>query len=227
VALAVVIVAAGLLAKPWVEERRWIDSLRIGDEREREIAAEALGKTKSARAVPVLAELLRSEIGVRDPEMEWLAASEEPGDEDLYIILPGHGARYLKVHYAVLALGRIGESAVPALADCLRHPNALVRMQAAFALCMIGPEAGGAVEALVSVLQEKRDQSWYIGYAAAALGRIGAGANAALPTLRDIANMDEALRGLLWKIAGKIESASETVRKRAREHTGQLMERTP
>jgi HEAT repeat protein len=145
--IAVLLAAAVVIIKPWLQERHWIRTLTAGDAREREAAAEALGEMKSVRAVPALAEALRAELGVRDPEMEWRAGRQEPDEEYFIAAMPVHaGLMYVKMHHSTGALVKIGSPAVPFLADCLEHPNMLVRLQAAFGLCMIGPEARGATK---------------------------------------------------------------------------------
>ncbi len=79
------------------------------------------------------------------------------------------------------ALGRIGQPAVPALADALLDPDATVRLQACRALAFMGAQAANAVPALQRALGDAdiavREQ------AALALGQIGAAAQPAVPAL--------------------------------------------
>jgi len=79
------------------------------------------------------------------------------------------------------ALARIGESAVPSLAQALAAPEVSVRLNAARALARIGPEAKSAVPALVTALNDA-DPLVRI-TAARALGQIGADASSAIPAL--------------------------------------------
>lgn len=121
-----VLVGVGIASKDRILEKWWLHKLKTGGEREKETAARALARVKSIGAVPVLATLLCSEASARA------------------LLLEGNGKhRYLKVHYAASALEKIGVPAVPALGDCLEHRNPLVRVQAALALCRIGPEHSG------------------------------------------------------------------------------------
>ncbi len=85
------------------------------------------------------------------------------------------------------ALARQGPAAVLALAEVLRGPSARNRRGAIWVLGEIGPEAGGATEALVAAL---RDQPTDYSIPdcedpRAALARIGPPARAAVPALRE------------------------------------------
>ena len=86
-----------------------------------------------------------------------------------------------------MALGRavraMGSSAVPYLVAALGSEAPRTRFDAAQALAKLGPEARGALEPLIEVVERDRDYS-VRACAAAALGAIGPPAAAALPALR-------------------------------------------
>jgi HEAT repeat protein len=78
-------------------------------------------------------------------------------------------------------------SAVPALVELLRHPEAEVRRRAAFAMVRIGPGAKAATPALVEAL---KDQDPRVREGAAyALGTIGPDASPSAPAL-EVASQD-------------------------------------
>jgi hypothetical protein len=79
------------------------------------------------------------------------------------------------------ALGRIGGPAVPALADALTDPNAVVRLQACKALAYMGAKASPAVPELVQRLYDSEEAVRM--QAANALGQIGEEARPAVPQL--------------------------------------------
>ncbi|HEY2826754.1 MAG TPA: HEAT repeat domain-containing protein [Pirellulales bacterium] len=79
------------------------------------------------------------------------------------------------------ALGRIGQSAVPALSDSLTDPDPMVRLQSCRALAYMGAQAKDAVPALIRALNDS-EQAVREG-AAAALGQIGQPAGPAVPEL--------------------------------------------
>jgi HEAT repeat protein len=84
------------------------------------------------------------------------------------------------------SLGRIGESAVPALVRSLNHPDPVLRLRAAKILGRIGPEARSAVPQLVSTL---RDPQLPVRKAAIwALGQIGPDAAEAVDPLLNVLN---------------------------------------
>jgi HEAT repeat protein len=82
---------------------------------------------------------------------------------------------------AAQALARIGAPAVPELVSSLKHPAAIVRIRAAGALGMIGPDADEAVPALITALGDNDPQVRQL--AAGALGEIGPKAKAAVVPL--------------------------------------------
>ncbi|MFO0905493.1 MAG: HEAT repeat domain-containing protein [Pirellulales bacterium] len=82
---------------------------------------------------------------------------------------------------AAVALGRIGEPAVPALVEALRSHDPEIRLQAADTLARIGPGAEQAVPSLTELLE---DEDIRIRKAAArALGQIGPKAAESVPSL--------------------------------------------
>ena len=82
---------------------------------------------------------------------------------------------------AAVALGRIGEPAVPALVDALRSHDPEMRLQAADTLARIGPGASQAVPSLTELLE---DEDIRVRKAAArALGQIGPKAAESVPSL--------------------------------------------
>src|SRR5262245_38458669 len=86
--------------------------------------------------------------------------------------------------YGLSRLGAEAAPAVPALAEALKSPDALVRQNAALALGAVGPEANPAVPALTTALA---DFEWAVRrQAALSLGQIGPGAKSALPALRKL-----------------------------------------
>ena len=90
---------------------------------------------------------------------------------------------------ASMALGRIGEAAVPGLTQSLHHPQSVVRRQAAETLARIGPASAPAVPDLVRALS---DQDPLVRRAAArALGQVGPAAADAVPALLRIMQEQE------------------------------------
>ncbi|MBI4601949.1 MAG: hypothetical protein HY721_08310 [Planctomycetes bacterium] len=133
----VVLVAAGLAAKDRIREEWYLHKLKTGEQNEREVAAEVLGELKCNRAVPLLVELLRDESTARN------------------LLEPLTGKRrHLKIHYAAGSLEKIGAPAVASLANCLDHPNPLVRVQAANVLLKMGRETCGPIFAKAQALME-------------------------------------------------------------------------
>jgi HEAT repeat protein len=138
----------------------------------RRAAASALGKTKSAAAVPPLAQALEChEEGVRQAAAEALGELEQPsGAVPLRIALTDadEGVR----RQAAESLGRLKDaSAVSSLIECLANDSYGVRTSAARALGRIGDRA--AVPPLVAALQ---DEDYSVRKAAAeALSLLGDG----------------------------------------------------
>jgi hypothetical protein len=83
------------------------------------------------------------------------------------------------------ALGRIGGPAVPALADALSSPDAVVRLQACKALAFMGARASPAVPELVKRLYVDPEEAVRT-QAANALGQIGEEARPAVPQLMEM-----------------------------------------
>jgi hypothetical protein len=79
------------------------------------------------------------------------------------------------------ALGRIGQPAVPALADSLADTDPFVRLQACHALAYMGAQAKDAVPALTRTLNDS--ETAVREAAAEALGQIGLPSTPAVPAL--------------------------------------------
>jgi len=84
-------------------------------------------------------------------------------------------------HFASLALGQIGKSAVGVLIDGMKSDRASVRWDSAVALGQIGADARAAVPQLIAMLDDK--DPIYRTQAATSLGQIGPGAKEAVPAL--------------------------------------------
>ncbi len=122
-------------------------------------AAEALCHLgEAARPAAVL--LVRAHADESDEVREWVAAAlEELGPPDIadterlagFALDDNHDVAY----WAITLLGRLGESAVPALGQVTRamstHVAPAVRQRAAWALGKIGPAASSALDALRTV----------------------------------------------------------------------------
>ena len=152
----------------------------------RRVAASALGKTKSAAAVPPLAQALEChEEGVRYAAAEALGELEQPsGAVPLRIALTDADEDVRR--QAAEGLGRLKDApAVSSLIDCLANDSYGVRTSAARALGRIGDRA--AVPPLVAALQ---DEDYSVRKAAAeALGLLGDGV--AIAQLRQLLPRDK------------------------------------
>jgi HEAT repeat protein len=82
---------------------------------------------------------------------------------------------------AARTLAQVGRYATPALVTALGDNSATVRHRAAWALSLMGPEAGAAVPALTDALGDKNEKVRNL--AATALGEIGPPAQPACPAL--------------------------------------------
>jgi HEAT repeat protein len=130
-----------------------ITRLKNADAGVRVNAAEELGRSGVAEAVPALSDAMNDDYwGVR------LSAAMALGD-----------------------IGNASEPAVPTLAKALRDETPSVRSGAAWALGRIGEPAKAAIPALIEALQE--DEASIRFNAAYALGRIGEAAKDAVPAL--------------------------------------------
>ena len=133
---------------------------------------------------PRVREAVLAGLGRPGPEAQALIATlvAALGHEDIYL----RGA-------VSLALGRIGEPAVPALTRALQDPNGEVRWSAAIALGRVGTPAQGALPALIGALA---DVDANVRHAAAiALGVLGPTAREAAPALTGLlADREEAVR---------------------------------
>jgi HEAT repeats len=88
------------------------------------------------------------------------------------------------------SLARIGEDAVPAVAQALRHPDPARRLQAARILARIGPSAAKAVPTLIVALEDQQPEVRKA--VARALGQIGPAASAAVQPLLKTIEADSA-----------------------------------
>ena len=87
-------------------------------------------------------------------------------------------------HEAVRAMVEIGAPAVPALVDLLRDEERFIRRGAAYALGGIGPDAKGALPAIVDTLSDGAQGNWVVRQACVyALVHIGLEADVMLPTM--------------------------------------------
>jgi HEAT repeat protein len=132
---------------------KWIEELRDPNVKARLKPAEALGTYGAAArdAIPGLMKLVRLETN------------------------------YPPSHAATQALARIGRAAVPELVGALKHPLAVVRFRAAWALGLIGPDAAQAMPALIKALGDGDRQVRQL--SAYALGEMGPKAAAAVVPL--------------------------------------------
>jgi HEAT repeat protein len=100
---------------------------------------------------------------------------------DLGKLLRQETSNILPSQAAAEALARIGAAAVPELAAALKNPAAVVRVRAAWALGMIGPDAEEAMPALIKALGDRDKQVRQL--AAYALGEMGPKAEPAVVPL--------------------------------------------
>ena len=97
---------------------------------------------------------------------------------------------------AAEALGALADvAAVPALIRALDHPN---QVCVAAALALGRMRARDAIEPLRAVLDDDHKFWMPRGAAAVALGRIGPAAEAALPSLRRVLELDDLTHGTSW-----------------------------
>jgi RNA polymerase sigma factor (sigma-70 family) len=88
--------------------------------------------------------------------------------------------------YAAAELGKLGrkaKSVVPQLLEAVKHPDAHVRINAAYALVQVGSDPDKTVAVLITLLQNE-PQREVRRSAAAALGEMGPAAAPAIPALR-------------------------------------------
>lgn len=187
-----------------------VQALKEKDPQLRLLAAEALGQIgpDAAPAVPELTELLKdADPGLRQAAAASLGslgtAAESAVAGLIDLLRQGAKARSASARpfvpgkppprtdpkeldtamVAARALGRIGGTAVPALAKALPEPDREIREHAALALARIGPPAKAAVPALIKVLQDEKADDGVRGAAARALAAIGPDAGEAVPAL--------------------------------------------
>jgi HEAT repeat protein len=131
------------------------------------------GAAKDIRAKDALPEPLPKETN--DAERTTLRLPLAPG-----LVVPEF-RQPTEQETAAMALGRIGQAAVPSLVQTLRHRDPEVRKQAALVIARIGPEAYDAVPELTDLLGDPDEDVRKS--AARALGQIGPKAAEAVPAL--------------------------------------------
>ncbi len=117
---------------------------------------------------------------------------EEQGVVKILVMALGHQDIYVR-GAAALGLGRIGETAVPALVGALQDAHAEVRWSAAIALGQVGAAAKGAVPALIKSLADSDEN--VRSASAFALGGLGEAAREATSALgARLSDREEAVR---------------------------------
>lgn len=126
----VVLVAAGFAAKGRIVEEWYLHQLESDDEKEQIVAARALGDMRSVGAIPLLVDLTGFIVAVDHREL-WAACIE--------------------------ALRKIGGGAVPPLIAQLNTEYYGARVDAAYVLLILGPDAIAAVPALKVALEDEHE----------------------------------------------------------------------
>ena len=165
-----------------------LQTLKGDDSTEEKLSAlKELAKVGSdaLETVPSLIALLQtSHQALRTAAIYTLATIADPAVEALCRVLdeagervsrgedpPDHDFRWITLHDASYALGAIGAPAVGPLSKLLESPFEWSRMNAAFALGEMGPDAAAAAPSLEAALEDK--SHYVIRLAANSLGAIG------------------------------------------------------
>ena len=165
-----------------------LQTLKGDDSTEEKLSAlKELAKVGSdaLETVPSLIALLQtSHQALRTAAIYTLATIADPAVEALCRVLdeagervsrgedpPDHDFRWITLHDASYALGAIGAPAVGPLSKLLESPFEWSRMNAAFALGEMGPDAVAAAPSLEAALEDK--SHYVIRLAANSLGAIG------------------------------------------------------
>jgi HEAT repeat protein len=172
----VVVVAGVVVGRTWILEEYHLHRVREGDAAARLAAARRLGELRSARAAPVLADLLRSEEApVREAVMDALVAIGAPSVASVVAVLGDGGTAR---DQAGIVLGRLGPTAAPAApAVIAAYKGRDSYRRGAQILGRIGP---GAAPAMITALQGEDEGLRLV--AAAGLDRVR-GLTAAIPAL--------------------------------------------
>jgi HEAT repeat protein len=217
----VVLVAAGIAGKEWIRDQWYIWKLSSGDQSKREFAAEQLGKIRSVRAVPSLAQVLTHESGDKNRRLRQICAGAlgeiGPGASSAVPSL----AKALRDDYggvqaaAAEALGHIGPQATIVASDLIRalqDPNDWVRQQVTQALGQISSTAPETVSALIAMLDDNHHAVRR--KAAIALSKLGPSARLAIPKLREIlGSEDPKVRETVEDALTSIQHSQEWVNK--------------
>lgn len=186
--------------------KAWVAALRSGCGEERLEALRGLAEA-GPKAVKIAVPGLRAALGCGDLAVRKHAAEMLQGiGKDALPAAPELVACLWHPQVkpaATSALVSLGEEAVPALTEGLRHKNRSVRAGSAQALAKIGPGAAGAVPQLISLLAVAEDRE----VAVEALGPIGAPAVPALIAALD--SKDWGTRRAATMVLGHIGAPSK------------------
>ena len=136
---AALLFTTAFICRHYILEPWYLHRLQSEDPSVRAEAAKRLGQIKSVDAIPLLAEAL-----VKHDQLHTITS-----------VATGKREVYIKPTSISAALVEIGEPAVPALIQLLKHDNPLGRAYAASALRRIGEDANAAVPLLTDLLDDK------------------------------------------------------------------------
>jgi len=183
-----------------------IERLEDDDWHDPHLDAASLGRigSEAELAVPALASALQAGRGDSELRMATIEALSRFGPEAGAAVPLVIGALADScppvAQRAVQSVPAFGSAAVPGLIETLKHPSRQVRLNAAEALGLIGPDAQAAVPALIEALADVDTATGF--YAEEPLERIGpAAVNHLIAALRD----DRAVvRGAAARILGRL-----------------------